>query len=259
MTVGHTLLSESEKLLLREVFTSVLDSGSLSRYICTYDFFLDKKLIMERGFLDKVEDNAAVRIWSERTQLERGDSLSEGYVSELWDFTRVINSTYSCFTFEKVDLVPTVEEYMALLQCAKIQVDRVYSRANLKDIVLAHPNVKKRVDVLTLSIYDLVVFPKTLGHVDEAVTDLFDRLDKGVTPILTILAETFRSLSACRRAEIVATLRRDNISEEKWMAILQNLQEEDIEWRAPWLLLDEILYRYGDFDLVPLLGVETIF
>ncbi|MBA0670998.1 hypothetical protein Goklo_025138 [Gossypium klotzschianum] len=28
--------------------------------------------------------------------------------------------------------------------------------------------------------------------------------------------------------EIVATPRRDNISEEKWMAILQNLQEEDV-------------------------------
>ncbi|MFQ6663240.1 hypothetical protein Gotur_030839 [Gossypium turneri] len=27
------------------------------------------------------------------------------------------------------------------------------------------------------------------------------------------------------------------------MAILQNLQEEDVEWRAPWLLPDEILYR----------------
>ncbi|MBA0673474.1 hypothetical protein Goklo_029029, partial [Gossypium klotzschianum] len=39
------------------------------------------------------------------------------------------------------------------------------------------------------------------------------------------------------------------------MAILQNLQEEDIEWRAPWLLSDEILYRCGDFDWVPLLGI----
>ncbi|MBA0784762.1 hypothetical protein Gotri_026031 [Gossypium trilobum] len=29
--------------------------------------FLDKKLIMEMGFLNKVEDNAAVQIWSERT------------------------------------------------------------------------------------------------------------------------------------------------------------------------------------------------
>ncbi|MBA0730830.1 hypothetical protein Golax_022498, partial [Gossypium laxum] len=42
---------------------------------------------------------------------------------------------------------------------------------------------------------------------------------------------------------------------EKWIAILQNLQEEDVEWRAPWLLPDEILYRCGDFDCVPLLGI----
>ncbi|MBA0767267.1 hypothetical protein Gotri_016174 [Gossypium trilobum] len=39
------------------------------------------------------------------------------------------------------------------------------------------------------------------------------------------------------------------------MAILQNFQEEDIEWRTPWLLPDEILYRCGDFDWVPLLGI----
>ncbi|MBA0881557.1 hypothetical protein Goshw_027292, partial [Gossypium schwendimanii] len=88
------------------------------------------------------------------------------------------------------------------------------------------------------------------------------------TPILTILGETFRSLSTCRRAskgrfircvqlllawfyshfwkeekvsyrvfsenysslkELVATPRRDNISEEKWMTILQSLQDEDVE------------------------------
>ncbi|MBA0772705.1 hypothetical protein Gotri_008041, partial [Gossypium trilobum] len=121
------------------------------------------------------------------------------------------NPAYSCFTFGKVNLVPTVEEYMALLQCVKIQVDRAYSRVvnaptfskrlinitgmseqwvtarikqkwdnkciswkNLKDIVLAHPDAKKRVDVFALSIYDLVIFSKALGHVDEAVTDLFD-------------------------------------------------------------------------------------
>ncbi|MBA0752154.1 hypothetical protein Gogos_001017 [Gossypium gossypioides] len=44
---------------------------------------------MEKGFLDKMEDNAAVRIWAETTQQENGDSLIEGYVSELWDFTRI--------------------------------------------------------------------------------------------------------------------------------------------------------------------------
>ncbi|MBA0754377.1 hypothetical protein Gogos_020062, partial [Gossypium gossypioides] len=39
------------------------------------------------------------------------------------------------------------------------------------------------------------------------------------------------------------------------MAMLQNLQEEDIEWRAHWMLSDEILYRCGDFDWVTLLGI----
>ncbi|MFQ6653034.1 hypothetical protein Gotur_024640 [Gossypium turneri] len=258
---------------------------------------------MGDGFLDRVEDNAAVRSWAEMTQREKCDSLAEGYISELWDFTRVRvaqnnlqelkeiwdqwnnevrqlfysnygdlpylldvkvdkrlfraltqfwNPAYSCFTFGKVDLVPTIEEYVALLRCSRIQIDRIYSKA---DLILAHPDERKNVDIFTLSIYGLVVFPKTLGHIDEAVTDLFDRLDKRVSPVPVFFVETFRSLNACRRAgevfsegcsplkEIVATPRRDNISEEKWMAIFQNLQEEDIEWRAPWLLPDEILYR----------------
>ncbi|KAG8495982.1 hypothetical protein CXB51_009251 [Gossypium anomalum] len=337
---------------------------------------------MESGFFDKVEDNAAVRIWAETTQQEKGDSLTEGYVSELSDFTRVSvtqnnlqemkeiwaqwddevkrlfychygdlpylldvkiderlfralvqywNSAYSCFTFGNVDLVPTIEEYTALIRCPKIQVDRIYSKAasgpafskklmnitgmseqwvtarirqkgdcrcipwrHLRDLILAHPDTKKRVDVFALSIYGLVIFPKALGHIDEAVSDLFDRLSKGTTPVPAILAETFKSLNACRRAgegrfigcaqlllswfhshfwkakkvsyrvfsenysplkELVATPRRDDITEENWMAILQNLQEEDVEWRAPWMVPDEVLYRCGDFDWVPLLGV----
>ncbi|MBA0671358.1 hypothetical protein Goklo_024147 [Gossypium klotzschianum] len=51
------------------------------------------------------------------TQRGKGDSLGEGYLSELWDFTRISVTQNSLFTFEKVDLVPTVEEYMALLRC----------------------------------------------------------------------------------------------------------------------------------------------
>ncbi|MFQ6657957.1 hypothetical protein Gotur_027431, partial [Gossypium turneri] len=88
--VSFTPLSGSEKLVLREVFTSVQGSGPLPGYIRTYVFkalvhiwLLDRKLIMEKGFLDKVEDNAAVQTWSETTQQEKGDSLAEGYVSEL--------------------------------------------------------------------------------------------------------------------------------------------------------------------------------
>ncbi|MBA0775975.1 hypothetical protein Gotri_011045 [Gossypium trilobum] len=48
---------------------------------------------------------------------------------------------------------------------------------NLRDLILVNPDMKKRVDVFALSIYGLVVFSKELGHIDEAVSDLFDRLD----------------------------------------------------------------------------------
>ncbi|MFQ6654979.1 hypothetical protein Gotur_025727, partial [Gossypium turneri] len=41
-------------------------------------------------------------------------------------------------------------------------------------------NTKKKVNVFALSIYGLVIFPKTLGHIDDAVSDLFDRLNKKV-------------------------------------------------------------------------------
>ncbi|MFQ6664721.1 hypothetical protein Gotur_031736 [Gossypium turneri] len=191
---------------------------------------------MENDFLDKVEENAIVRIWSEKVQLEKGDSLAKDYVSELWDYT--------------LDLVPTMEEYTALLHCPRLQVDKAYSRAaikqkgeckcipwkNLRNLILAHLDGKKKVDVFALS--------------------------KGVMPVPAILAEMFRSLNACRRAgegrfigcaqlliawfhshfwkvdkvsyrvfsrhysllkEIAATPRRDDISEENWIAILQNL------------------------------------
>ncbi|MBA0817493.1 hypothetical protein Gohar_025488 [Gossypium harknessii] len=146
------------------------------------------------------------------------------------------NPAYSCFTFGEVDMVPTVEEYTALFRCPKIQVDKVYSRAanvmtftkkltkiteiseqcvtarikqkgenrcipwrSLRDHILAHPDTKKKVDVFALSIYGLVIFPKALGHIDEVVTGLFDQLERRVTPVPVILAETSRSLSACRR------------------------------------------------------------
>ncbi|MBA0730035.1 hypothetical protein Golax_023152 [Gossypium laxum] len=47
----------------------------------------------------------------------------------------------------------------------------------------------------------LIIFSKALGHIDDTVSDLFDRLEKRGTPVPTILAETFISLSACWRAD----------------------------------------------------------
>ncbi|KAL1152589.1 hypothetical protein V6Z11_A09G119100 [Gossypium hirsutum] len=132
-----------------------------------------------------------------------------------------------------------------------------------------------------------MVFPRALGYVDEATTDLFHRLNKRVTSVPAILAETFRSLGTCRKAgagrfvgcaqlllawfyshfrlidkvvcrvffedysplkDIVASTRKVDVPEENWMALLQNLQPKDVEWRAPWMISGEILYRCGSFD-----------
>ncbi|MBA0610423.1 hypothetical protein Godav_011280 [Gossypium davidsonii] len=71
---------------------------------------------------------------------------------------------------------------------------------SLRDLILVHPDTKRKVDVFALSIYGLMIFPRALGYINEAVTDLFDRLDRRVTPVPAILAETFRSLTTCRRA-----------------------------------------------------------
>ncbi|KAG8502645.1 hypothetical protein CXB51_001143 [Gossypium anomalum] len=255
---------------------------------------------MENEFLDKVEDNAVVRIWSEKMQLEKGDSLTAGYTSELWDFTRISlfydnygdlpylldikidkhpfqalaqfwNPAYSFFTFENVDLAPTVEEYTALLRCARVQVDNAYSRAtnvlkfvkklmnitgmseqwvtarikqkgeskcipwkSLRDLILVYPDVKKRVNVFALSIYRCAQLLLAWFH---------SHFWKVNNVSYRVFSENYSPLK-----KIAATLRQDDISEERWIAILQNLQEENVEWRAPWLVPNEILFRCGNFD-----------
>ncbi|MBA0878513.1 hypothetical protein Goshw_026071 [Gossypium schwendimanii] len=68
---------------------------------------------MEKGFLDKVEDSVAILTWSDVIQSEKGDSLAKGYVDNhlFRALAQFWNTTYGCFTFGRVDLVPTVEEY----------------------------------------------------------------------------------------------------------------------------------------------------
>ncbi|KAG8482598.1 hypothetical protein CXB51_024386 [Gossypium anomalum] len=250
-----------------------IDSRSVSKL---------ESFIIENGLLDRVEGNTNVHKWSEQTQLEKGDSIAAGHLSELSGYTHINerlfralaqfwNPAYSCFNFGEVNLVPTVEEYTALLRCPKFQVDRIYSRA------VNAPTFWKKLMAITEMNEQWITARikekgecKALGYVDEATTDLFHRLSKRVTSVPAILAETFRSLGTCRKAgagrfvffedysplkDIIASTRRVDVPEENWIALLQNPQSKDVEWRAPWMIPGEILYRCGSFDWVPLLRI----
>ncbi|MBA0729110.1 hypothetical protein Golax_020574 [Gossypium laxum] len=93
-------------------------------------------------------------------------------VEEYTTFLRCRGSSLQ--ELKEVYLVPTIEEYTILLSYLRIQADKAYSKvANVlsflkKLMSITGMNTKKRVNVFTLSIYGLVIFPKALEHIDEA-------------------------------------------------------------------------------------------
>ncbi|MBA0786800.1 hypothetical protein Gotri_028164 [Gossypium trilobum] len=112
-----------------------------------------------------------------------------------------------------------------------------------------------------------MIFPRALGYIDEAVTDLFDRLDKRVTPVPAILAETFRYLSTCRItgegrfigcAQLLLVWfhshfwKVDKVFYRVFSEIYSPLKELAAMSRRDNIT---ILYRCGNFDWVPLLGI----
>ncbi|KAG8496322.1 hypothetical protein CXB51_007466 [Gossypium anomalum] len=244
---------------------------------------------------------------------------------------RFWDPAYQCFTFNQEDMTPTIEEYAALLRIDNVQFGKIYVKepkpltfrkklvrmtdmtdawaekqikkknetvcipwSSLRESVLSHPDILKRVNLFALAIYGLVIFPRVLGHIEVAVFDFFERLKQGVNPVPTILAETFRSLSTCRRvgkgrfigcaqllnvwifshfwkvertpfnmfskafAPLEAYLKKEwprEVTEQHWVSVFQNLRAEDITWRAPWIRPSVLLYKCGGQDWVPLLGL----
>ncbi|MFQ6657862.1 hypothetical protein Gotur_027360 [Gossypium turneri] len=197
---------------------------------------------MEMGFLDKVKDNAVVRIWSERIQQEKCDSLAEGYVSELWDFTQISVTQDNLHDLKKIwdqwgDEIRQLfySNYGDLPYLLGINIDKHLFRALTQYWNPAYScftfwkDVKKRVDVFALGIYGLVVFPKALGSLN-ACRRVREGRFIGCAQLLLVwfhshfckvekvsyrvFSENYSPLK-----ELVATPRRDDITEEKWMAI----------------------------------------
>ncbi|MBA0754136.1 hypothetical protein Gogos_021536 [Gossypium gossypioides] len=45
---------------------------------------------------------------------------------------------------------------------------------SLRDLILVHPDARKRVDIFALSIYGLVIFPKTRERVKKDLSDVYN-------------------------------------------------------------------------------------
>ncbi|KAA0065295.1 uncharacterized protein E6C27_scaffold1023G00080 [Cucumis melo var. makuwa] len=150
-------------------------------------------------------------------------------LSHFWD------PVLKYFTFNTFDLTPTIEEYQALIS---LPVDRgnklyIYDRkltlqrslskfmgdihaSELKKhmktkegrncipinylINLARGCLlgKKGLSLIALCIYGTVIFPRIKGYVEEEVVKIFVGIERGVNPVIPIMAETFRSLNHCQ-------------------------------------------------------------
>lgn len=144
---------------------------------------------------------------------------------------------YRCFTFDTVDMTPTIEEYDALLDCPKSEKVYFYTHTEHAlsnfawitqiDCQLAKSQATKRgnshgwfwkvleaifnrrlhdesneirLRILALGIYGLVLFSSAEGMIDFEAVNVFKSVATlKINPTTTILAETFSSLNYCRK------------------------------------------------------------
>ncbi|MBA0879968.1 hypothetical protein Goshw_018381, partial [Gossypium schwendimanii] len=112
---------------------------------------------------------------------------------------------------------------------------------------MTHPDTKKKVDIFALSIYGLMNFPRALGYLSTCRSAgegrfigcaqlLLVRFRSHFWKVDKVSYQVF-SKNYSPLKELAAMPIHENIIVERWIAILQNLKEEDVEWKATWMVL----------------------
>ncbi|MFQ6669788.1 hypothetical protein Gotur_034901 [Gossypium turneri] len=175
-------------------------------------------------------------------QQEKCDSFAEGYVSELWDFTRISVTQNNLQDLKEIwdqwgDEIRQFfySNYGDLPYLLDIKVDKHLFRALTQywnpaySCFTFEKDVKKRVDIFAMSIYGLVIFPKTFRSLN-ASRRVGEGRFIGCAQLLLVwfhshfwkvknVSYRVFSKNYSPLKELVATQRRDDITEEKWMAI----------------------------------------
>ena len=143
---------------------------------------------------------------------------------------------YRCFSFNREDLIPTVEKYDALLRISSPNSDKVFCKKSkkvpfrnklaqmtnidasvfvlitrlkgknecvqydfLERYIIENNNDDRVIDIFALVVYETLIFPQSPGYIDAIVVDLIEQIDNQVNLVPAIIAETIRSLNYCRR------------------------------------------------------------
>ena len=67
----------------------------------------------------------------------------------------------------------------------------------VRGFILEHMNDDQGLDVFTLAMYGMVIFPQVTGYIEVAVVDLYEQIQNHCNPSPAILTKTIRSLNSC--------------------------------------------------------------
>ncbi|XP_027348296.1 uncharacterized protein LOC113859813 [Abrus precatorius] len=193
------------------------------------------------------------------------------------------DSPLRCFTFQDFQLAPTLEEFEQILDLslegqqpyrplehyaslptianvlrihpAKLQQacqERHQNRGFTRDFLERHiqnlasnENCETFMDVLALTIYGIVLFPKHDNFVDLTSIDVFlaPHIFKRPSEIKCPITDLLRFQIGTK-------------SGQKWANHLASLNEGHIRWHTPWQQSTTIVYHCGNYPNVSLMGTR---
>jgi len=163
-----------------------------------------------------------------------------------------------------------------------------YEAESLYNFVEQHSNDDQGLNVFALLIYDLVIFPKTIGYVDYEVVSIVEQLLHKVDPSTTIVAETLRALNYSRYRkesrlktclqllqvwgishlkyfnckywhqdylEQASKVRWEKKTKKEWIEMLKELTGEKVVWKPIWMPRAKIRFQTARDPWMPLMGL----
>ncbi|XP_014499693.1 uncharacterized protein LOC106760779 [Vigna radiata var. radiata] len=250
----------------------------------------------------------------------------EVQLSAITTLVRYYDSLLRCFTFQDFQLAPTIEEfehilgfplegtspYQHLEHHASIPTIAAIMKLHPKDLeekmvtrnqvrgltqgylelYLHHLADKEEweafMDVLALTIYGIVLFPKIEDFVYYTTIDVFvAKKTRSENPVTVVLANVYGTMSFCHerkgkkilcclpalyawmtacmfKGPVDVRYPSEDLSHQglkgkggnEWAQFLVGLNEWKVKWRLPWLEMKPSIQHCGDFPNVPLTGAR---